>query len=117
MKINMKASVAAGALLLGGVCAGAVLASSGAATAADGTAASSSSSSDSSKGHSGETALTGTTADKVKAAALAKNPGATIDRVETDSDGVYEAHITTKVGDEITVQIDKSFTVTGTESH
>jgi hypothetical protein len=33
------------------------------------------------------TLLTGDTAAKVKAAALAKYPGATIQRVETDSDG------------------------------
>ena len=46
-----------------------------------------------------EKLLTGTTAAKVKAAALAKYPGATIQRVETDSDGVYEAHVVTKAGD------------------
>lgn len=42
--------------------------------------------------------------------------GATIERVETDSDGVYEAHITTEAGDEVTVQVDKSFAVTGIEA-
>jgi hypothetical protein len=52
----------------------------------------------------------------VKAAALAKYPGATVERVETDSDGVYEAHLTTKAGDEITVEVDKSFAVTGTQT-
>ena len=61
--------------------------------------------------------LTGDTAAKVRAAALAKYPGATIQRVETDSDGVYEAHILTKAGDPVTVEVDKSFTVTGTEAH
>ena len=59
--------------------------------------------------------LTGETAAKVRAAALAKYPGATIQRVETDSDGVYEAHILTKAGQPVTVEVDKSFTVTGTE--
>ena len=43
----------------------------------------------------GETLLTGTTADQVKAAAIAAVPGGTIIRVETDSAGSpYEAHIT-----------------------
>ena len=62
-----------------------------------------------------EELLTGTTADKVEAAALAKYPGATVVRIETDSDGVYEAHLTTADGQPVTVEVDKSFTVTGTE--
>ena len=36
-----------------------------------------------------------------------------IQRVETDSDGVYEAHIVTAAGDEVIVQVGKDFTVTG----
>ena len=64
---------------------------------------------------SDEKLLTGTTADKVRAAALAKYPGATVQRVETDSDGVYEAHIVTTAGDWIIVQVGKDFTVTGTQ--
>ena len=63
-----------------------------------------------------EQLLTGDTAAKVKAAALKKYPGATIQRVETDSDGVYEAHLVTADGQPVTVEMDKSFTVTGTES-
>jgi uncharacterized membrane protein YkoI len=117
MKTNLRATAAAGALILGGVGVGAVLASTGAASAADDTGSTSSSTpSAGTRGHAGETALTGTTADKVKAAALAKYPGATIDRVETDSDGVYEAHITTKAGDNVIVQVNKSFAVTGTQT-
>jgi uncharacterized membrane protein YkoI len=65
----------------------------------------------------GETALTGDTLAKVKAAVSAKYPGATFDRVETDNDGVYEAHITKKDGTRTTVELDKSFAVTGEESH
>ena len=50
----------------------------------------------------GETLLTGTTADKVKAAALAAVPGGTIIRVETDSAGSpYEAHVTKADGSEV----------------
>jgi hypothetical protein len=64
----------------------------------------------------GETLLTGTTADKVKAAALAADPGATIIRVETDSAGSpYEAHITKADGTQVTVKIDAKFKVTSTE--
>ena len=37
-------------------------------------------------------------------------------RVETDSDGVYEAHLTTSDGRRVTVEVDKSFKVTGEES-
>ena len=64
---------------------------------------------------SDETLLTGTTADKVKAAALAKYPGATIQRLETDSEGVYEAHIVSG-GKQLIVQVGKDFTVTGTQT-
>ncbi len=63
-----------------------------------------------------EQLLTGDTAAKVRAAALAKYPGATIQRVETDSDGVYEAHLLTSAGQMVTVEVDKAFKVTGTES-
>ena len=62
---------------------------------------------------SDETLLTGTTASKVTAAAKAKEPGATIQRVETDSDGVYEAHMVRADGTPIIVQVGKDFTVTG----
>ena len=64
----------------------------------------------------GETLLTGTTAEKVKAAALAAVPGATIIRVETDSAGSpYEAHITKADGTRVTLKIDASFKVTATQ--
>ena len=60
--------------------------------------------------------LTGDTASKVRAAALAKYPDATVLRVETDSDGVYEAHLIAKSGQRVTVEVDKAFKVTGEES-
>jgi hypothetical protein len=64
----------------------------------------------------GETLLTGTTADKVRAAALAAVPGGTIIRVETDSGGSpYEAHVTKTDGTQVTVKVDASFKVTATE--
>jgi hypothetical protein len=59
-----------------------------------------------------EQLLTGDTADKVTAAAKAKEPNATIERVETDSDGVYEAHMVRADGTHIIVQIGADFQVT-----
>ncbi len=64
---------------------------------------------------SDETLLTGDTAEKVKQAALAKYPGATIQRVETNSDGAYEAHLTTADGNRVTVEVGNDFAVTGEE--
>jgi hypothetical protein len=63
-----------------------------------------------------EQLLTGDTATKVRAAALARYPGATVLRVETDSDGVYEAHLTSSDGRRVTVEVDKAFKVTGEEA-
>jgi hypothetical protein len=104
--------VIAGALGVAGFGGGAALVAGGVADAAT----SASSIAGTADPHSGETPLTGATAAKVKAAALAKYPGATIERAETDSDGVYEAHIVTRAGDRLVVQVDKSFKVTGTET-
>ena len=64
----------------------------------------------------GETLLTGETATKVKKAALDKVPGATVLRVETDSEGSpYEAHLRKSDGSEVTVKVDKQFSVTAVE--
>ncbi len=65
-------------------------------------------------GPSNETPLTGTAADSVKAAVLAKYPGATIDKVESDAAAAYEAHIVTSAGQRLTVLVSKAFVVTGT---
>jgi hypothetical protein len=130
-----KAALAVGGMLVGGVLAGTL-----AASAADNNAAPSQSgaygvpgygAASGSGRHGGgprgnvdesksqrpdEHLLTGDTAAKVKAAALAKYPGATVLRVETDSDGVYEAHLTTSGGQQVTVEVDNSLKVTGEES-
>ena len=68
--------------------------------------------------HQGETALTGDTASRVRAAALAKTGGGTVKRVDTDSDGhaAYEAHIVKADGTRVTVYVDKQFNVVGVES-
>lgn len=67
----------------------------------------------------GEKLLTGDDAAKAKAAALAKLPGATIVRVETDANdgGAYEAHVTKSDGSQAIVIMDKNFTVTNVVSH
>jgi hypothetical protein len=65
-----------------------------------------------------EKPLTGDTAAKVRQAALAKVPGARIERVETDADGhaAYEAHMVKSDGSRVTVYVNKQFEVVGTES-
>jgi hypothetical protein len=64
-----------------------------------------------------ETLLTGDTAEKVKAAALAAVPGGTIQRVENDAEGSpYEAHMLKSDGTPVTVKVDSSFKVTGIET-
>jgi len=65
-----------------------------------------------------ETLLTGDTEARVRAAALAKVSGGTIDRVETDADGhaAYEAHMTRSDGSRVTVYVNKAFEVVGTQS-
>ena len=65
--------------------------------------------------HPGEKLLTGTTKDKVTALAKAKEPTATIERVETDAEGVYEAHMVRPDGTHVTVHVGKDFTVTSVE--
>ena len=65
--------------------------------------------------HPGEKLLTGTTKDKVTAAARAKEPTATVERVETDAEGVYEAHMVRPDGTPVTVHVGKDFAVTSVE--
>jgi hypothetical protein len=114
--------VGGAALVLAGFAGGAALALTGSASASSGDVPVASGEA----GHSfdpsksmrpDEHLLTGTTAGKVRAAALAKYPNATVQRVETDSDGVYEAHLVTAAGQEVTVEVGRSFAVTGTETH
>jgi hypothetical protein len=63
-----------------------------------------------------EQLLRGDTLAKVKEAALATYPDATVVRIESDSDGVYEAHLTKADGTPVTVEVDKSFAVSGEEA-
>ena len=113
----------AAALVASGLVAGGLLAGTLTASAADDPTPGSSSSATSSDSRrdptrsmrSDEQLLTGETADRVRAAVLAKYPGATIQRVESDSDGVYEAHLVTADGERLTAEVDREFTVTGEE--
>jgi hypothetical protein len=61
-----------------------------------------------------EQALPDDVAAKVKAAAEAKVPGGTVERVETDVDhgSPYEAHVRKADGTELEVLVNKSFEVT-----
>jgi len=64
-----------------------------------------------------ETLLTGDDLAKVTAAVDSTEPGATIDRAETDADGaVYEAHITKADGTKATVKFDASVTITSVDA-
>ncbi|MFL5938154.1 MAG: PepSY domain-containing protein [Gaiellaceae bacterium] len=67
---------------------------------------------------SDETALTGDALAKVKALALAKVPGGTIVRVETDADGnaAYEAHMVKADGTPATVYVNKQFQVVSVQT-
>jgi len=67
---------------------------------------------------SDETLLTGETASKVQAAAKAKEPNATVSRVETDADGhaAYEVHMIRSDGTLVTVYVDKQFKVVSEET-
>jgi hypothetical protein len=63
-----------------------------------------------------EELLTGDVAAQVEAAVVAVYPDATIERLETDAEGIYEAHILQADGTRATVKLDESFAITGTET-
>jgi hypothetical protein len=67
---------------------------------------------------SDETPLTGDALAKVRQLALAKVPGGTVVRVETDADGhaAYEAHMTKADGSPVTVYVNKQYQVVGVDS-
>jgi hypothetical protein len=126
---SRRGRLTAAALVAGGLPAGVVLAGTqiaGAATGSSGSSGSNSTAAVSSsarpdpatmKHGPGERLLTGSTASKVRAAALAAVRGGTIIRVETDSEGSpYEAHVRKADGSIVTVKVDASFQVRGTET-
>jgi hypothetical protein len=117
----LAAGVVAGGVLAGSLTANASTGASSAATPAAASSAAPTAPSNPNPGdlskpqRSDETLLTGDRAAKVKAAVLAKYPKATIQRLETDSDGVYEAHILSG-GVPMTVKVGSNFAVTGTQT-
>ncbi len=118
---SLERTVVVGAIALG-VAAG----SYGVASAASGSSSSSSSPAAAAPGarqpwgpqRSDETPLTGDTAAKVRELALAKVPGGTIVRVETDADGnaAYEAHMVRSDGSPVTVYVSKQLEVVSVQS-
>ena len=116
------------ALVAGGILTGGMLAGSQIAGAQDATSTSTPSATATAAGDSvrdpvsldhgpNETLLTDGTANKVEAAALDAVQGATVIRVETDSDSsAYEAHLQRDDGSIVTVKVDEDFNVTSTES-
>ena len=120
-----KAALAAGGLLVGGVLAGTLTANAASTTSsaagsyaatAPGAPQAGRTVDESKSQRPDEHLLTGDTASKVRAAALARYPGARVLRVETDSDGIYEAHLITTSGQRVTVEVGRDFKVTGLES-
>jgi hypothetical protein len=111
----------AAGFLAAGIIAGGVLAGTVTAGAQSNNPSSSSSvtatASSGNQSDSGETLLTGATAQKVRTAALAAVPGGTILRVETSRDGSYEAHVRKANGTEVVVRLDKNFKVTSIDTH
>ena len=130
-RIGQRAWVRSAALVGGGLIVGGIIAGTVTANAADegSTATDSSASQHDGRGHHGprgdgdpsqpqrddEELLTGDTATQVTDAVLAEYPDATVERVETDSDGVYEAHIVTADDERLAVELDEDFAITGTE--
>jgi hypothetical protein len=132
-RIGQRAWVRSAALVGGGLIAGGIIAGTVTANAADegSTAPGSSTGDHDGRGHHGpradgdpsqpqrddEVLLTGDTAAQVTEAVLAEYPDATVERVETDSDGVYEAHIVTTDDERLTVELGEDFEITGTEGN
>jgi uncharacterized membrane protein YkoI len=118
---GLLATGALGALALGGSALADAATSNGSATTSAAQGATPAQRSDPTKpgGHVGangrtEAALPASVAAKVKAAAAAKVPGGTVERVETDVDhgSPYEAHVRKADGTELEVLVDKGFNVT-----
>lgn len=125
MDTKWKRAGGAAGLLGAGLIAGGVLAGTLSASADEGTTGTATTASGSAGEAAGdpsqpqrsdEELLTGDTRTQVEEAVLAAHPDATIERSETDSGGVYEAHVLTADGERLTVLVGEDFAVTGTET-
>jgi hypothetical protein len=105
---------AAATLALGGLIAGCGSSSSTTTTTAAPAAATSGSAARGPGARAFGKPVTGATATKAKAAALAKYPG-TAERVMQLSDGSYVVHVLQGSSGEVHVKVSKAFAVTGTE--
>ena len=114
LKIGSGIAIGAAAVAVAGMMATASSATTGVTTADPTPSASADAQQDAAR--VAETPLTGDNAAKAKAAAETAVPGGTIIRVETDSDGVYEAHVTKSDGTEVVVKLDKDFAVTSVDA-
>jgi hypothetical protein len=105
---------------VGAIAVGLMAGTYGIASAAGGSSSSNSSTARQPWAHqrSDETLLSGDPAAKVRQAALAKVPGGTIVRVETDADGnaAYEAHMVKADGTPATVYVNKQFEVVSVQT-
>ena len=120
-----KKIVGAAGLLTAGLVAGSFMTIAGANAASTDSTSSSSSSSAAAPAtppnfaaHTAEEAVTGTLATTLSDLAKAKVPGATVDRVEKDSDGVatYEVHMTKTDGTHVTVNFDANNAITSVDT-
>jgi uncharacterized membrane protein YkoI len=115
------------ALLGGGIAAGVIGATAiGASAQSDAstatTAATSAPTAPSTDRHpgNGETAVTGSKATELKAAAVAKVPGGTVESVTTDTDytgAAYEVHVTKSDGTEVEVLFDANLAYVTTQTN
>jgi uncharacterized membrane protein YkoI len=117
-----KKTIAAAGLLTAGLVAGSFMTIAG-ANAADSNPTPTSSSTSapvppSFKAHAPEEAVTGDLATTLSDLAKAKVAGATVDRVEKDSDGVatYEVHMTKTDGTHVTVNFDANNAITSVDT-
>jgi hypothetical protein len=110
------AGLVATGLVAGGILAGTLSASADEGTTSTDGSTGRSSTDPSQPQRSDEELLTGDTGTRVEEAVLAQYPAATIERTETDSEGVYESHIVTADDEHLIVQTGADFTVTGTDT-
>jgi hypothetical protein len=115
-KIGGAVGLVASGVIVGAIIAGTVGASADTGTDTGTNSSTSRSGDPSQPQRSDEELLTGDTKSQVEDAVLAEYPDATIERTETDSAGVYESHIVTADGEQLVVQVDDNFAVTGTET-